>query len=56
MFSPSKVNGFGPSWSLPTGRVAYQKRRKTFCLVQSMAFASRIELQAVRRSTTRAAS
>jgi len=38
MFSPSRVNGFGPALSLSTGSVAYQNRRRTFCLVHSMAF------------------
>src|SRR5271155_4382437 len=38
MFSPSSVNGFGPASSLSIGSVAYQNRRRTLCLVQSMAF------------------
>src|SRR5258707_9616093 len=40
-FSPSRVNGFAPSASLPVGTVAYQKRRRTFCLVQIMDASSR---------------
>src|SRR5580704_10369939 len=36
IFSPKRVNGFGPSRSFSVGMVAYQKRRRTFCLVLSM--------------------
>src|SRR5450830_106577 len=36
IFSPSKVNGLGPSLSMETGIRAYQKRRRTFCFVTSM--------------------
>src|ERR1700730_11545076 len=39
MFWPSSVKGCGPSSSASTGTVAYQKRRRTFCLVHSIASA-----------------
>src|SRR5262245_57197788 len=47
MFSPSKVNGLGPSSSLSTGTVAYQNRRRTFCFVQSMAVSCLLSAQLV---------
>src|SRR5262252_3324857 len=39
MFSPSNVNGLGPSLRSSTRKVAYQKRRNTFCWVVCMGIA-----------------
>src|SRR5258708_17153350 len=36
MSSPRRRNGFGPAARSSSGITAYQKRRKTFCLVVSM--------------------
>src|SRR3954462_11296947 len=38
MSSPSRRNGFGPSFRSSSDITAYQKRRSTVCLVVSMAF------------------